>query len=121
MRALTALLPLVLALTGPAPAWAGSDGAAAGPVPIEGGFAYRDVEFSVAPPHEALGTIVNRSGRTLQSACFFLKLYREKELLRVVDFCVRDFINGQSQVFRVETRTDPRRMTDFRIQYAGVR
>jgi hypothetical protein len=85
---------------------------------IEPGFAYRDMEFAVMSPYEVLGTIVNRSGRNYQIACFMMKLYsKEDRLLKTVDFCVSNLPDGQSKLFRTSTYTNPGVLKGYKIQF----
>lgn len=87
-------------------------------VQIAGGFAYRDLEFATMLPNEVLGTMSNQSGRNYKIACFMMKLYGNAErLLKTVDFCISDFANGQTKLFRVSTFTSPGNLQGYRIQF----
>ncbi len=91
-------------------------------VAIDGGFAYRDLEFALMSPNEVLGTMINRSGRDYQSACFMMKLYNKDErLLKTVNFCIGDFRDGQSRLFRTNTYTNPQIMKGYRITFTDGR
>ena len=92
------------------------------PVPIEGGFAYADMEFAVLYPNEVLGTIINRSGRDYRQACFMMKLYNTNDqLLKTVDFCVGNLPNNQSQAFRTRIEVDPRALKGYKMVFKGGR
>ena len=91
-------------------------------VQIEGGFAYKDMEFGVLHPYEILGTMINKSGRDYKTACFMMKLYNKSDqLLKTVDFCLNDFRDGQSQLFRTTIRTNPTALKGYKILFSGGR
>jgi hypothetical protein len=104
---------LVLAIH-PAPA------ATEEPVAIDGGFAYRDVEFALMPPNEVLGTVLNKSGRDYQSACFVVKLYNKTDqLLKTNQFCLQEFPDGESKTFSLATNTNPTTVKGYKIQFVN--
>ncbi len=89
-------------------------------VDIEGGFAYKNLEFAVLYPHEVLGTMINKSGRDYKSACFMMKLYNQSDqLLKTVNFCVSDFRKGQSKQFHTTIGTNPAALKGYKILFSS--
>lgn len=87
-------------------------------IEINDGFAYKELEFAVAAPNEALGTMVNKSGKDYLSACFMMKLYNKTDqLLKATQFCIQDLSNGESKPFSLVTNTNPGTLKGYKIQF----